>query len=108
MPKNLGAASPAAATDQEIYAPASGLGARNLRCHVAETNGVDSVFTLFHETDGAVFDDASTIYEDTILANTTKIIKLTHIEMSDSNHGFGVESVTGDVTFTLYGDEFAV
>lgn len=105
MPKQLGQAN-SVTTAAEIYAPAAGMAARNLRMHVVETNGADAVFTLFHDTDGAVMTDVTTIYEGSVLANRTEVIKLTHIEVSNSSHGIGVQASTANVTFTLYGDEF--
>ncbi len=103
--KQLAQNNPAAATSVELYAPASGLGARNLRIFVCETGGADSVFTIYHDVDGAVRDETTAIIEGTVPANSYVELPL-RIEMSNTNHGLGVVSVTGDVNFTLYGEEF--
>ena len=108
MGPQLAQANPAAATDVELYAPPALLGARNLTLIVCETNGVATTFNVWHDVNGAARTVAEALYfESDIGADSTREIRLP-IDMASAADGLGVESVTGNVTFTLYGQEYAL
>jgi len=108
MGPQLAQANPAAATDVELYAPPSLLGARQLTLVVCETGGAATTFDVYHDVDGIIRTAVTALhFQNAIGANRTIELRLP-IDMHTAADGLGVESASGNVTFTLYGQEYVL
>ena len=94
-------------TSENLYTPGTNLGARNLLLYISEHGGASATWDLFHDDNGTSRTDTESLYTGASLAaNETKVITL-NIDMDNSTGSLGVEASTADVTFTLYGNEYA-
>jgi len=108
--KILGQLRPSNTSAASIYSPATEVKiARLFGIFVTNTTSTATTFSLYVDNDGAVFDEDSALFFDTILGVNSSI----HIEFTDKpltlnneSANFGVKSGTNNaVNFTLYGEE---
>lgn len=105
----LGQARPGDANAASLYSPADGIVTKVTNIAVCNTTGNTPSYRIFHDEDGATYDQTTALYYDNAMAaNETEIIDV-EIYMANSSGNLAVRtSAASEITFTAYGEETQV
>ncbi len=105
--KQLGQSRPSGTTAVSIYSPPASVTGNILTIFICNnTSGTAADYTLYHDNDGATYDETTMIHPPVNL-NPGEVIEVnTWIPMDDSSGNLAVKtSVANAITFTVYGVE---
>ena len=106
--KQLGQVRPADANAASLYSPSANVKTEITGIVVCETSAVADSFRIFHDEDGAVYDQTTALFfDEAIAANTTRLITFERgLWMRNPLGNLAIRAATGNaLTFTAYGIE---
>ena len=108
--RQLAQARPSGTSAASIYTPGTNKTAKVTLIVLCNTTGSAATFSIYHDTDGTTYSEATALYfEQSLAANTTLLVPLdieATIFMNDGTGNIGFKQGTSEaITVTLYGIE---
>jgi hypothetical protein len=104
--KQLGQIRPQSSTAVQLYRPAQGVKATNLRVFIANNSATQRTFRIFNDNFGTTRNKDTALYYDVpVLANSTEHRSLGPLNNQSSEIAVSVGDASGSLTFTLFGTE---